>query len=101
MGGPKENMPPPSDKKQKTKESNGGVSGSAPQSSNMLNDGGDNVRIRKRKFELMDQWNKDRLDLPPEGQPSAPSTALPGSLNNAANFQKVCFIHIYEEAQNK
>ena len=38
---------------------------------------------------------------PGAGQPSAPSTGLPGSLNNAANFQKVCFIHIYEEAQNK
>ena len=38
---------------------------------------------------------------PGAGQPSAPSTGLPGPLNNAANFQKVCFIHIYEEAQNK
>ena len=86
MGGPKETVPPPSD---------------------------DKVSNRKRKFELMVQYNKekseckqekmfcDHLDLPPEGQPSAPSTGLPGSLNNAANFQKVCFIHIYEEAQNK
>ena len=38
---------------------------------------------------------------PGAGQPSAPSTGMPGPLNNAANFQKVCFIHIYEEAKNK
>ena len=41
------------------------------------------------------------LMTPGSGQPSAPSTGLPGPLNNAANFQKVYFIHIYEEAQNK
>ena len=34
------------------------------------------------------------------GQAGAPGP-LPSPLNNAANFQKVCFIHIYEEAQNK
>ena len=42
--------------------------------------------------------------MSPQGQPGAPSTglpSLPGPLNNAANFQKVCFIHIYEQAQNK
>ena len=41
------------------------------------------------------------LMSPGGAQPGAPGTGLPGPLNNAANFQKVCFIHIYEEAQNK